>query len=125
MLMPVGFLVAVCLTTIVLAVLATRPSVSKGTFTRDDIMNKKTNLLFFGNFHGMDIDDYQWGVSEMMKDADYLYSSLTRDVFFLGKVLAKKYKMLRYAYTTFMIGFVISILYFLVTYFLNNYSVLL
>lgn len=119
LLMPVIFLVLVCLTTIVLAVLATRPSVSKGTFTRDDIMNKKTNLLFFGNFHGMDIEDYQWGVSEMMKDADYLYSSLTRDVFFLGKVLAKKYRMLRYAYTTFMIGFVISILLFIITYFIN------
>ena len=125
MLMPLVFLMTVCLTTIVMAVLATRPSVSKGTFTRDDIMNKKTNLLFFGNFHGMDIDDYQWGVSEMMKDANYLYSSLTRDVFFLGKVLAKKYRMLRYAYTTFMIGFVISMLLFLFTWFLKNYSVLL
>jgi len=117
LLMPVTFLILVCLTTIVLAVLATRPSVSKGTFTRDDIMNKKTNLLFFGNFHGMDIDDYQWGVSEMMKDADYLYSSLTRDIFFLGKVLAKKYKMLRMAYTTFMIGFVISIMLFIISAF--------
>ena len=124
LLMPVIFLVAVCLTTIVMAVLATRPSVSKGTFTRDDIMNKKTNLLFFGNFHGMDIEDYQWGVSEMMKDADYLYSSLTRDVFFLGKVLAKKYRMLRFAYTTFMIGFVISMLLFLITFF-KNYSAIL
>jgi predicted metal-dependent HD superfamily phosphohydrolase len=120
MIMPVVFLVVVCLTTIVLAVLATRPSVSKGTFTRNDIMNKKTNLLFFGNFHGMDIEDYQWGVSEMMKDADYLYSSLTRDVFFLGKVLAKKYRMLRYAYTTFMIGFVISILLFAITAFITQ-----
>jgi predicted metal-dependent HD superfamily phosphohydrolase len=117
LLIPVTFLLFVSLVTIVLAVLATRPSVSKGTFTKDDIMKKKTNLLFFGNFHGMDIDDYQWGVSEMMKDAEYLYSSLTRDIFFLGKVLARKYQYLRYAYTTFMIGFVISILLFLVTFY--------
>lgn len=124
LLMPVIFLVLVCLSTIVLAVLATRPTVSKGTFTRDDIRNKKTNLLFFGNFHGMDIEDYQWGISEMMKDAEYLYSSLTRDIFFLGKVLARKYRMLRIAYTTFMIGFVISILLFIITG-LINYSVLI
>jgi hypothetical protein len=65
----------------------------------------------------MDIDDYQWGVSEMMKDADYLYSSLTRDVFFLGKVLGKKYRILRYAYTTFMIGFVVSILLFIIRFY--------
>jgi len=114
--MPVIVLSLVCLTTIVLSVLATRPQVSKGKFSRDDILNKKTNLLFFGNFHGMDIEDYQWGVSEMMKDADYLYSSLTRDVFYLGKVLGKKYKILRYAYTTFMIGFVVSILLFIISF---------
>jgi predicted metal-dependent HD superfamily phosphohydrolase len=115
--MPVTVLSLVCLTTIVLSVLATRPQVSKGKFSRNDILNKKTNLLFFGNFHGMDIEDYQWGVSEMMKDADYLYSSLTRDVFFLGKVLGKKYRILRYAYTTFMIGFVISILLFIISFY--------
>ena len=116
LILPVIALSLVCLTTIVLSVLATRPQVSKGKFSRDDILNKKTNLLFFGNFHGMDIEDYQWGVSEMMKDAEYLYSSLTRDVFFLGKVLGKKYRILRYAYTTFMIGFVISILLFIISF---------
>ena len=115
--MPVTVLSLVCLTTIVLAVLATRPQVSKGKFSREDILNKKTNLLFFGNFHGMDIADYQWGVSEMMKDADYLYSSLTRDVFFLGKVLGRKYRILRYAYTTFMVGFVVSILLFIIRFY--------
>ena len=120
LLLPTVVLVLVCLATIVLAVLATRPTISSGTFKREDIMNKKTNLLFFGNFHGMDIDDYQWGVNEMMKDADYLYSSLTRDIFFLGKVLGRKYKILRTAYTTFMVGFVVSILLYIITAFLDQ-----
>ncbi len=114
-LLPVFTLVLVSLVTIVLSVLATRPSVSVGKFSKKDIVDKKTNLLFFGNFHGMDIDDYEWGVAEMLKDSDYLYSSLTRDIFFLGKVLGRKYKILRMAYTTFMLGFVISILMLLVT----------
>ncbi len=113
--LPVLTLVLVSLATIVLSVLATRPSVSKGKFSKKDIIDKKTNLLFFGNFHGMDIDDYEWGVAEMLKDSEYLYSSLTRDIFFLGKVLGRKYKILRIAYTTFMVGFVISILMLLVT----------
>ena len=115
LLLPMTVLVLVCLATIVLSILATRPTVSKGTFSESDILSKKTNLLFFGNFHGMDIEEYQWGVSEMMKDADYLYSSLTRDIFFLGKVLGRKYRILRAAYTTFMIGFVLSILLFIIT----------
>jgi predicted metal-dependent HD superfamily phosphohydrolase len=123
-LLPVTVLLLVCLATIVLAVLATRPTISSGKFSRDDILNKKTNLLFFGNFHGMDIEDYEWGVSEMMKDADYLYSSLTRDVFFLGKVLGRKYRILRAAYTTFMIGFVVSILLFIITAFWTHGSLI-
>ncbi len=112
--LPVITLVLVSLATIVLSVLATRPSVSEGKFSKQDIIDKKTNLLFFGNFHGMNIEDYEWGVSEMLKDSEYLYSSLTRDVFFLGKVLGRKYKILRMAYTTFMVGFVVSILMLLI-----------
>lgn len=119
--LPVVTLVFVSLTTIVLSVLATRPSISKGTFSKQDIIDKKTNLLFFGNFHGMNIKDYEWGVAEMMKDSDYLYSSLTRDIFFLGKVLGRKYKILRIAYTTFMIGFVVSILMLLVSIYWKDF----
>ena len=112
---PIGALILVSLATIVISILATRPNISKGTFTKDDIEKKRTNLLFFGNFHGMSLDDYEWGVREMMKDAEYLYGTLTKDIYYLGKVLGKKYRLLRLAYNTFMIGFVVCILLFLLT----------
>lgn len=111
---PSIMLTVVCLTTIVFAVLATRPNVSKGKFERIDIVNKETNLLFFGNFHKMSLKDYQWGMKEMLKDADYLYGSMIKDIYFLGTVLGKKYRLLRISYTIFMFGFVISILAFVV-----------
>ena len=111
---PTLLLIGVCLVTIVLSILATRPNVSQGVFEEEDILNKKTNLLFFGNFHGMELKNYEWGMKEMMKDGDYLYSSLIKDIYFLGVVLGKKYKLLRAAYTTFMIGFVISIIAFVI-----------
>ena len=114
LLIPGLILVLVCLTTIVFAVLATRPNVSSGEFARKDIEEKKTNLLFFGNFHNSKLNDYMWGMKEMMKDADYLYSSMIKDIYFLGKVLGKKYKMLRTSYTIFMFGFTISIVSFLI-----------
>lgn len=112
LLIPTLLLILVCLVTIVLSILATRPNVSQGRFEEEDILNKRTNLLFFGNFHGMDLKHYEWGMKEMMKDGDYLYSSLIKDIYFLGVVLGKKYKLLRAAYTTFMIGFVVAILAF-------------
>ena len=61
----------------------------------------------------MNRDDYEWGMKEMMKDADYLYSSLIRDIYYLGVVLGKKYRLLRLSYTIFMFGFVISVISFL------------
>lgn len=112
--LPTILLVTVCLTTIVFAILATRPTISVGRFTRDDIQNKRTNLLFFGNFHGMNVEDYEWGMKQMMKDADYLYGSMIKDIYYLGKVLGKKYRYLRIAYNIFMFGFVIAILSFVV-----------
>ena len=113
LILPTLILVGVSLAAIVFSVLATRPNVSSGTFTQDDILNKRTNLLFFGNFHGMRMQDYLWGMKEMMKDGDYLYGSMIKDIYFLGKVLGKKYRMLRISYTIFMFGFVIAIITFL------------
>lgn len=109
---PTIMLVVVCLSAIVLAILATRPNVSSGVFTDDDVLGRKTNLLFFGNFHKMKLDRYEWGMKEMMKDGEYLYGSMIKDIYFLGVVLGKKYKLLRLCYTTFMIGFVLSIIAF-------------
>ncbi|WP_420388464.1 Pycsar system effector family protein [Roseivirga sp.] len=109
---PTIVLIIVCLTTIVLAILATRPNVSSGVFTDEEVLSKRTNLLFFGNFHKMKLDRYEWGMKEMMKDGDYLYGSLIKDIYYLGVVLGKKYKLLRACYTFFMIGFVISIIAF-------------
>jgi len=113
---PTVLLISVCLATMVFSILASRPNVSSGKFTREDIKNKKTNLLFFGNFHAMNVEDYEWSMKEMMKDADYLYGSLIKDIYYLGKVLGTKYRYLRIAYSIFMYGFVVAILSFIVAF---------
>lgn len=114
LLIPTLMLVVVCLATTVFAILSTRPNVNQGTFTREEIHTKRTNLLFFGNFYGMRIEDYEWGMNEMMRDPEYLYGSLIKDIYYLGKVLGRKYKYLRLAYNIFMFGFVVSIISFMV-----------
>jgi predicted metal-dependent HD superfamily phosphohydrolase len=116
---PTIMLITVCLATTVFAILATRPNLSTGRFTRDDIKGKRTNLLFFGNFHAMNVEDYEWSMKEMMKDGDYLYGSLIKDIYYLGIVLGKKYKRLRIAYNIFMFGFVVSIISFIIAFMLT------
>jgi predicted metal-dependent HD superfamily phosphohydrolase len=112
LLWPTLMLAVVCTSAIIFAVLATRPSISSGTFTEDDIRSKKTNLLFFGNFHKMELEEYNWAMNELLKDRDYIYGSMIKDIYFLGVVLARKYKFLRISYTIFMYGIVISVIAF-------------
>lgn len=111
---PIGVLLFVCLGSMVCAILATRPTVGSGQFTEEDIRNKKTNLLFFGNFYQMQLDDYLWAMSQMTKDANYVSESISKDIYFLGVVLAKKYKYLRISYTIFMWGLIIAVIAFAV-----------
>ena len=109
---PIGILVIVCVSAIVFSILATRPNITSGTFTKEDIADKKTNLLFFGNFHKMGFPDYDWAMTEMLADKNYLYSSMIKDTYFLGIVLAKKYRYLRIAYNIFMFGLIIAMIAF-------------
>jgi len=113
---PTILLLVVCLIAIIFATLSTRPKITEGKFTREDIEQKKSNLLFFGNFYNMDIDDFHWGMMEMIKDVDFLYSSMTRDLYYLGVVLAKKYKYLRICYGVFMYGLIAAVVAFAIVF---------
>jgi HD superfamily phosphodiesterase len=105
---PTFIFLATALTTIVISILATRPGITKGNFTREDILNRKTNLMSFGNFYKSELEEYKWGISMMMKDPDYLYGTLVDDIYYVGKVLGRKYRLVRIAYNVFMIGIIVS-----------------
>jgi predicted metal-dependent HD superfamily phosphohydrolase len=98
--------------TIVVAILATRPKISSGSFTIEAVKEKKINLLFFGNFYKTTYEQYDAAMREMMLDTDYLYGSLIKDIYYLGEVLGQKYKLIRIAYNVFMIGIIVSVIAF-------------
>lgn len=114
--LPTVIFIAFSLTTIILAILSTRPNISSGKFSREDIKQQKVNMLFFGNFYKMELDEYEWAIGEMINDDQYLYSTMAKDQYSLGKVLARKYRLLRWAYNIFMIGLVISVSTFLLVF---------
>jgi len=113
---PTVIFIIFSLSTIILAILSTRPHISKKKFSISDIKLKKVNMLFFGNFYRMNVDEYDRVIKEMINDDQYLYSTMTRDQYSLGKVLAKKYKLLRWAYNVFMVGLVVSVIAFLLVF---------
>ena len=102
--------------TIIFAILSTRPKVTSGYFTRNDVEDKKVNLMFFGNFYKMPLEDYDWAMNEMMKDRDYLYSTMIKDLYYLGLVLQRKYNLLRIAYNFFMFGIIITVIAFVIAF---------
>lgn len=116
LIIPTALLLLTCLLSIVFATLSTRPKITEGKVDRAAIENRTANLLFFGNFYKMALPDYQWGINEMLKDPEFLYNTMTRDLYFLGIVLAKKYNYLSYCYNIFMWGLIISLAAFAVAF---------
>ena len=58
---PVVITVIASLLAIGFAVIATRPHILPGKFKMKDFYEKKTNLIFYGNFYNMDYDEYDRG----------------------------------------------------------------
>lgn len=114
LIIPTLILLIICVVTMVFSILATRPTLPAGTFTKSDVEEKKVNLLFFGNFYKMALPEYVAGMESMMEDRNYLYGSLIRDLYSQGVVLGRKYHLLRIAYNVFMFGIVASVLAFII-----------
>lgn len=117
---PTIIFLASSVCTIVVAILATRPKVSSGRFSEQDIDTKKTNLLFFGNFYKCSQEEYERAMSKMMVDSEYLYGSLVKDIYQLGVVLARKYRLIRWAYNIFMFGIIVSVIAFAIAVIMSN-----
>lgn len=114
LIIPTYLILAVGVFAIIFSILATRPNLPSGTFTQDDIDKKQVNLLFFGNFYRMNLDDYTQGMLRVMEDRDFLYGSLIRDVYSQGIVLGRKYRLLRISYNIFMYGLIASVIAFVI-----------
>jgi HD superfamily phosphodiesterase len=115
---PTLILVVFSVASIVGSILSTRPNVTSGEFTREQVKNRDVNLLFFGNFHRMPYGQFEEAMTEIMDDQDFVYESLMKDLYNLGTVLDRKYRLLRITYTIFMIGIILSVLSFILTFYL-------
>ncbi len=114
LMIPTFMLLAASLVTIIFSILATRPTIPNGVFSKKDVEEKKVNLLFFGNYYRMGLPDYKEGMEKMMEDKDFLYGSLIMDGYAQGIVLGKKYRLLRISYNVFMFGLILSVIAFIV-----------
>ncbi len=117
LMIPSATLLLTSLVSIVYAILSARPTVTSKVFTLEDVRQNRSNILFFGNFVNMGVDDFTVGMRELMQDWDRLYENMISDIFSLGQVLSKKYRLLWISYTVFMIGLAVSVTLFLILFF--------
>lgn len=108
--LPLLVLAAASFLSAVFAILAVLPATRYPT-------GGKINLLFFGSFTQLDEEEYLDRLTAEMADDETAYRMMARDIYQNGVVLArKKYRLLGYAYRTFLSGLTMSFLAFAVDY---------
>ena len=116
LLIPTSVMLIGCLVSTIIAVLSARPRVNSQYVSLEDVRQNRANILFFGHFSQMEESEFQTGMTELLQNPTVLYQNMIRDIYGLGRVLEKKFRLLRLAYTTFMIALTCGILSFISVY---------
>ncbi|WP_194850457.1 Pycsar system effector family protein [Nonlabens antarcticus] len=123
LLYPTLILVLFSVASIILSIASTRPNVTSGEFTDEEVEKRQVNLLFFGNFHKVPFPRYEKALMGLITNKEEVYQSLLKDLWLLGLVLNRKYMLLRWTYTTFAIGIICSVVAFIIAFTTYDYEV--
>lgn len=109
---PMAALLMSSLAAVVFAILSARPNVTSKE--KYELSNKRSSILFFGNFAQLQLDEFIEQIKLLKHQKEELYDSMSTDIYYLGNVLVKKYRLLTWSYNLFMGGLVLSGVGFLV-----------
>lgn len=107
---PIITLLLTSLGAIIFAILSAKPKITKKITSPDSLNEEKVSILFFGNYTHFTVDEFEFQMKELMKSEEELYGNMIRDLYYLGKVLTGKYRLIRTSYLIFMIGLIITVL---------------
>jgi HD superfamily phosphodiesterase len=114
---PIAILLITCAASVVFAIFSARPKVTNMILDENSIKKKESSLLFFGNFTNLSLDQYLDDMKILMNERELLYDHMTVDIYFLGKVLHRKYRLLRISYNVFMVGLLFTVSSFIIIFF--------
>ena len=117
--LPTSILLIGCVTALVYAALAARPRVSNEPITLEKIARNEGNILFFGHFVMLSESDYQQGMRDLMENQDLLYFNMVRDLYAIGGILDKKFRLLHISYTVFMFALMVGVGLFVLVFALD------
>ncbi|MEK6781872.1 MAG: Pycsar system effector family protein [Bacteroidota bacterium] len=110
-LIPITLIILSCLISAIFAIQAARPKLMKAKNIEEK--EEKSSLLFFGVISKHSQDEYLNLINTLLTSDNDIYETMTIDLHNQGKILARKYAFLNYAYRIFMFGFILSVLAFL------------
>ena len=115
---PIGMLLLTTLGSLVFAIISAQPEITSFNINKKKkkINTRSVSLLFFGNFTKLPLEDFHDGMHEIMRDKKALYNNMITDIYYLGDVLGRKYKILRISYSIFMIGLVLTVIGFAIAF---------
>ena len=123
LLIPTTVVLLSCLSAIIFAVLSARPRINASVISLDDVRSGRANILFFGNYSQLGQDAFVQGMTELATNPDLLYTNMMLDVYGIGRVLNKKFAMLRKSYMVFMWGLTVSVLAFIFVFVMQAFAI--
>ncbi len=111
-LVPIIILLTTCLASTILAVQAARPKVlGKRNSLNEEV---KSSMMFFGVSSNFSLTDYLAELDRILPSKQQVQEQMAISLYYQGKVLNRKYKLLAHAYTVFIIGLAIGVITFFI-----------
>ncbi len=102
---PMLLLVISSLISVTFAILSARPNVTSKQ--KYELTNKGSSILFFGNFTQLKLKEFVEQIHSLKDEKNELYDSMSVDIYHLGGVLLRKYRLLTWSYNIFMVGLIL------------------
>ena len=112
--LPILLLLVASLASVIFAIISARPDVTSKKLDMEEFKRQKSSYLFFGNFVRMSKKKFVDQLVYFRSNQNMLYDDMSIDIYHLGHVLDKKYKLLRISYNIFMAGLIVCVLSFFV-----------
>lgn len=105
--LPLGILLSFCCVSTICAILALKPKI---------VRTKKEgrSLLFFHNYYRMSLAEYKAKMQEMMRSREKIYDHMLTDMYHNGLVLERKYALLGFSYTIFLMAIICSFIAYVI-----------
>jgi hypothetical protein len=113
LIVPTIITLTVSLVSMTFAIMATRPKVPivHSLRTKD---GKIDDLMFFGIYYKMDVEEYTNQMFKVMGDWNLLYRTMIMDIHSQGMMVRTKFQFLKWAYNVFLFGLVVGVLGFII-----------